>query len=401
MIESKRIHERKSQEFDEIARETAGYLLEQFWILRDEHPEIYQMIREREHALRTYFMDKLGYHLIVHRHFAKLEKIPAEPEAWMGIEDFKEVRDYSLLCCLLAYLESKNVDEQFLLSDLCEELQALYPGEEGLDWTHYGHRKSLVRVMQKAAELGVVKLVDGDITGFSQTEDYEVLYEVPLVSRYFMRSYPKDLFRFNSMEELLEVEWAGSDEDSGLRRRHRVYRKLFLSPTIYASDSNDQDFLYLRKYRNRIQEDLEKHTDFQFELYKNTALLTLSEPRAGLNLFPDNKAIADITLQFAGFVRKRQQEDEIPLQYDGSLCIMPVDFEKWVEELKKEFGSGWSKQYREALVSETARDLLEHMLGWKMAYKDMETGVISLRPLLVRIIGEYPEDFKKTGGEKS
>nr|WP_242975787.1 TIGR02678 family protein [Desulfosporosinus sp. FKB] len=29
-------------------------------------------------------MDKLGYHLIVHRHFVKLEKIPASPEVWMG-----------------------------------------------------------------------------------------------------------------------------------------------------------------------------------------------------------------------------------------------------------------------------------------------------------------------------
>ncbi|MBS4025140.1 MAG: TIGR02678 family protein [Clostridia bacterium] len=393
--------DRKKQEFDETARDAAEHLLEQFWILRDEQPEVYQMVREREHALRTYFMDKLGFHLIVHRYFAKLEKIPAEPEDWMGIEVFKEVRDYSILCCLLAYLESKNVDEQFLLTDLCEELQSLYPDEEGLNWTHYEHRKSLVRVLQKTAELGVVKLVDGDITGFSYAESYEVLYEVPLVSRYFMRSYPKDFYLFNSKEELLEVEWIGSGENSGVRRRHRVYRQLILSPGMYASGSNDPDFLYLRNFRNRIVGDLEKHTDFQFELYRNTALLTMPERKARLTLFPDNKAIADITLQFAGYVRERQQKDEIPLQYDGSIYIMPVDYGKWIGDLKEHFGKGWSKQYREALVVETARDLLEYMVSWKMASQDKETGVISLRPLLVRIMGDYPEDYDEAGGLKS
>ncbi|WP_028309580.1 TIGR02678 family protein [Desulfitibacter alkalitolerans] len=389
--------ENRRQEFDETAKEASQYLLEQFWILRDEQPEIYQMVREREHALRAYFMDKLGLHLIVHRYFAKLEKIPAEPEVWMGIDAFKEVKDYSILCCLLAFLEGKNVDEQFLLSDLCEELQSLFPGEEGLDWTHYEHRKSLVRVLQLAADLGVVKLVDGDISGFSYAETYEVLYEVPVVSRYFMRSYPKDLHRLNSKEELFKSEWDGNDENSGVSRRHRVYRQLFLSPVMYSAGSNDQDFIYLRNFRNRILEDLEKHTDFQFELYRNTALLSMPERKARLTLFPENKAIADIALQFGGYVRERQQIDEIPLQYDGSFYIMPADYEKWIVVLKERFGKGWSKQYREALISEIAKDLLEYMVSWKMASKDKETKVISLHPLLVRIVGVYPEDFDEAG----
>jgi len=147
--------------FDHQAREAAEHLLEQFWILRDEEPEKYQAVREREQVLRTYFLDKPGFRLVLHRYFAKLEKIPAEPESWMGIQDFQQARDYAVLCCLLAYLEGKAVDEQFLLSELCEELRTFYPGEDTLDWTHYEHRKSLVRVLRKAAELGIVKVVDG------------------------------------------------------------------------------------------------------------------------------------------------------------------------------------------------------------------------------------------------
>lgn len=120
--------EKTEQGFDEKAKEAMTALFENFWIVREEEPELYQKIREREKVLKRYLQEKFGYRLIIHRYFAKLEKIPAEPESWMGIQDFQDILDYALFCCLLAYLESKAVDEKFLLSDLCEEIQAMYPG---------------------------------------------------------------------------------------------------------------------------------------------------------------------------------------------------------------------------------------------------------------------------------
>ncbi|WP_031515839.1 TIGR02678 family protein [Desulfofalx alkaliphila] len=384
---------KRQRVFDETAKEAAEHLLEQFWILRDREPEKYQLVREREQALRTFFLDKLGYQLIIHRHFAKLEKIPVEPEEWMGIGNFLHPRDYALLCCLLAFLENKSSDEQFLLSDLCEDLLGLYPGEEGLDWTHFEHRKSLVRVLQFAAEIGLLKVEEGDISAFNYNEEYEVLYDVPVVSRYFMRSYPKDLFQFNTKEEILESEWVSQGEGNGLRRRYRVYRQLFLSPVMYSRENNDADFLYLRNYRNRIREDIEKHSDFEFELYRNAAMLTMPERRARFNLYPENIGISDIAVQFAFIVRKQRTDNNIPLHHDGSLCLTPIDYQRWVEQCKERFGSGWSKQFREASVPVVAGELLKYLQNWKMARRDSETGVILLQPLLARITGKYPKEF--------
>jgi uncharacterized protein (TIGR02678 family) len=384
---------KQSKVFDEVAKEAMEFLLENFWVLRERDPETYQMVREREQVLRTWFLEKMGYRLVVHRHFAKLEKIPAIPEVWMGIQSFKHPRDYAIFCCLLAFLEGKSVDEQFLLSELCEEIQSLYPGDPGLDWTHYEHRKSLVRVLQFATGEAIVKVVDGDIEQFHYVEDSEVLYEVPIVSRYFMRTYPKDLFQFTSKEEILAGEWDTSELETGVRRRHRVYRQLFLSPVLYSEGTDDPDFLYLRNYRNRIREDIEKHTDFQFELYKNAALLTTMERKTRLTLFPDNKAIMDIALQFANIVREEREKVEVPLQLDGSLRLTWVDFERWVDLCRQRFEGGWSKQYREATTHDIARDLYELLEEWKMAATDPETGILSLQPLLVRTIGRYPKDF--------
>lgn len=387
--------DKRSHNFDDGAKEAAECLLEQFWILRDREPEKYQLVRQREQVLRTYFLEKLGFRLILHRHFAKLEKIPAEPEPWMGIQYFKHIRDYVLFSCLLAYLESRSVDEQFLLSELCENIQGLYPEtDEGLDWTRYEHRKSLVRVLQFSAEIYIIKVVDGDISQFSYAENNEVLYEVPLVARYFMRSFPKDLYQFNSKAEILEAEWIGRGEFSGINRRHRVYRKLFLSPAMYRKEHDDADFQYLRQYRHRIREDIEKHTNYQFELYKNTALLTVNERKANLELFPDTKAISDIALQFAALTREKRLVEDIPLQYDGSIYLTQVEYKKWIKELKEKFGNGWSKYYRDCSVETAAVELLNLLNDWKMAFKDEQTGVINILPLLARVIGRYPLDFK-------
>lgn len=385
--------ENKKQRYDETAQKAAETLLEQLWVIREREPEMYQMIRERENELRNYFFEKLGYRLFVHRHFAKLEKIPAEPEAWMGIQSFQHPRDYTILSLMLAFIEGKTVDEQFLLSELLEDIKGLFPIYDELDWNHYEHRKSLVRVLQFAQEQGIIKTIDGDIEAFHFVENNEVLFEIPIISRYFMRSYPKDLYQFNTIDELLEAEWIGDEENSGLKRRHRIYRKLLLSPVTYSNGPSDQDFLYLRNYRNRIREDIEKHTPFQFELYKNAVMLTIPEKRAKFTLFPDNRAIIDITLQFANIIRELKENEDIPLQYDGSILLTITDFERWVKHCYEKFGMGWSKQYREATITQTAKDLLEILEEWKMAARDTETGTIRLLPLLARLIGQYPKDF--------
>jgi len=255
-------------------------------------------------------------------------------------------------------------------------------------------------VLRFSEDVAIVKLVDGNVEEFGLAENHEVLYEVPVVSRYFMRSYPKDLFHFESKEEILQAEWSEEEGGSkGVKRRHRVYRQLFLSPAVYSQGPQDEDFLYLRQYRPRIREDIEKHTDFQFELYKNVAMLTLQERKNRFDLFPSNKAICDIALQFANLMRKEQKEEDIPLQFDGSIALTQVDFERRVDQCKNSFGKGWSKQYREASVSETAKDLYKLLEEWQMASRDKETGVISLQPLLARVVGKYPKDFNDSSAD--
>ena len=384
--------EQVNKGFDDKAKAALEQLFERFWIVREDEPLTYQMIREREHVLRRYCTEKFGYRLIVHRYFIKLEKIPVEPESWMGIQAFQHPRDYALHCCLLAFLERKSVDEQFLLSEICEYLSVEYPSHMTLDWTNYEHRKSLIRVLNVAPSFNIIRTVDGEIVGFVQNEAQEVLYEVPVIARYFMRSYSKDLCQFNSIQDILNEEYS---KDSSEYRRHRVYRKLFLSPVTYRGSLDDADFLYLRNYRNRIKADIEEHTDYRFELYKNAALLSVKVNSTLKTSFPNAKAFSDVVLQFAYVLREHL--NLYPISELGMIKISHPDFESMTMEVSERFQNGWSKALRDASIKQLSNDLLQVLIGWKMASVEEGSQMILLLPLLGRTVGIYPNDFK--GGE--
>ncbi|MBU6081276.1 MULTISPECIES: TIGR02678 family protein [Allobacillus] len=375
--------------FDEQTQEALGQLFEQFWILRSKEPKAYQRIREREKALKRYVSDKFGFDLIVHQHFIKLEKLPVEAKKWMGIQEFSSPLDYSIFCCGLAFCERRSIDEQFLLSDMTEDIQDLYPGEFPLDWTNYQHRKSLVRALNKMVELSLIKTVDGDIELFKNHEDHEVLYEVTVYSRYFMRTYPDELFHYETKEEILTSEWNRHHTDE---RRKRVYRKLMFSPVVYRESEEDSDFAYIRNYRNRLQDDLEFHTPFTLEVFKNAAFLVLNERKQKYTLFPDQKTIMSIALHFQAYVRENVTETSI--NSFGEYKLTNAEYIQLVEKVKEKYGHGWSKKYREMDPKAIAQDLWQVYKEWEMMDREKDTDLLIMKPAMARLTGSYPADFE-------
>ncbi|TCL61469.1 uncharacterized protein (TIGR02678 family) [Hydrogenispora ethanolica] len=382
--------------FDDGAQEALTLLLEHYWIFREEQPEQYHLIRQYEPILRPYLFEKCGWRLIQNPQFYKLEKIPSEPEPWMGISDFQQPRDYALLCCILAFLEEKSVDEQFLLSDLCESILALYPHEveagERLNWENYEHRRSLVRALRFAAEAGLVRLVDGDGEQFAMRRDSEALYEATLMARYFLRSYPKDLHQYQSLQDLQSAEHFDEEAATGTGRRVRVYRQLLLTPAYNAADGRPEDFIYLRSMHKRLRDELESRTGLQFELYKDCAMLTSPERINWCKqVFPFHQnGIHAVILHFARWCR-----DERQAAPDWRGVYTPVELERMVDQCRNRYGSGWTKEYRELGLSKLAAALTEELIAWKMAVADPETKLIELRPPFWRLEGRYPDNYSE------
>jgi uncharacterized protein (TIGR02678 family) len=166
-----------------------------------------------------------------------------------------------------------------------------------------------------------------------------------------------------------------------------------MSPVVCRKEQNDPDFLYLRNYRNRINDDIEKHSLYQFSLYKNAAMLTVAEPKSYQTIFPDQKASSDLILQISNVIHS-QKDKYVPNEW-GGILLTAGEFEQLIAELKGNYLEGWVKAYREGTISAISKDLLNMMETWLMAEVHPETGMIELKPLLGLLSGAYPKDFLK------
>ena len=150
-------------------------LFENFWICKETDKETYYKVKRDIPNFQKFIREQL-----VHTEsLLKLEKRPAHAEAFMGIGEFTEIRDYCILCVVLMYLEDKEEQEQFLLSELIDYVEVQLGAYMSIDWTSFTQRKSLVRVLQYVEKLQMLRVYEGRSEAFGMEAGQEVLYEIP------------------------------------------------------------------------------------------------------------------------------------------------------------------------------------------------------------------------------
>ena len=367
-------------------------LLNQRWILKAEDKELYYRVRDSVGELRKYCTEKLGCQILDNSLMIKMEKIPVVPEAFMGIREFTSREEYVYLCILLMFLEDKDAQEQFILSQLTEYLSAQLPGELS-DWTVYTNRRRLIRVLRYAVSQGILGITDGADELFMDDAGGEVLYENTGASRYFMRNFPKDIMGYGSSLDFRDSEWFDVDEDRGFARRHRVYKRLLFAPAMYREDGSEEDFEYLKYYGRRLSEELEQIFDCHVHIHKGSAyLLSGDDCRMG-TVFPGNNSISDILLLCFREIRKKIEKGQWKTGLDETCLIDQIEFENMIKEMKQEYGSGFSKNYREMPEGEFVKSVLDEMELWMFIRKEELAHQIKICPLTGKIQGSYPEDY--------
>src|SRR5690606_25723998 len=159
-------------------------------------------------------------------------------------------------------------------------------------------------------------------------------------------------------------------------RRKRVYRKLFFSPGLHRKGQEDPDFLYIRNYRNRLAEDIEKHSDYQLHVFKNTAFLSIAEPKQHHQVYPNMKASTDLLLQLANELHNHI-EAYVPNEH-GEILLTEGEFEQIIEVLKEKYSDGWTKYFKEKTTSAIRIELVEALKEWMMAEVDEETLLLKI-----------------------
>ena len=372
-------------------------LLKQRWILKSDQKEQYYRIRDGIGEVRKFASDKLGCQIIENSLLVKMEKVPVKPEEFMGIQEFSSKEEYAFLCILLMFLEDKDAQEQFILSQLTEYIVANTPGEV-VDWTMYTHRRRLIKVLRYAVTEGILCITDGSEEAFMDDMAGEVLYENTGASRYFMRNFTHDIMTYTKPEDFGESDWLEMDEDRGFARRHRVYRQLLFEPAMYRANCSEEDFEYLKYYGGRLREDLEKNFDCQIHIHKGSAFFLNGEDCRMGETFPGNNVLSDILLLCLAEIQKHIQTGVWKRQTNEIYVVSEVEFEKILSEVKQKYRSGFTKNYREMPQGEFVKIVEEMMERWMFIQKRQLEHQVLILPACGKLKGSYPQNF--TGGKE-
>lgn len=365
-------------------------LLNRRWVLKSEDKELYYQVRDSIGEIRRFATDKMGCQVIENSILVKLEKIPAIPETFMGIMDFTSREEYAFLCILLMFLEDKDAQEQFILSQLTEYIAANMPGGAP-DWTIYTSRRRLVKVLRYATAQGILRVTDGSDDVFMDERSGEVLYENTGASRYFMRNFSRDIMGYAKPDDFQESEWFEMDEDRGIARRHRVYKRLMFSVGMYREGGSEEDFEYLKYYGRRMAEDLEKEFACQVHIHRGSAFLLMGEDCHMGAAFPGNNVLSDIVLLICARIREYVGAGTWEIRADETLRVDKVEFERMLKSVKAERGAGFTKQYREMPEGEFVREMTEEME--RLMFVGKAAGQIIIYPAAGKVAGHYPKDF--------
>ena len=167
---------------------------------------------------------------------------------------------------------------------------------------------------------------------------------------------------------------------------------------MYREDGSEEDFEYLKYYRRRLMEDLEQMFDCHIHIHRGSAyFLSGEECRIGA-VFPGNNSLADILLLCFGEIRKKIENKEWNLRQDEMCVVDKVNFEALICKVKKQYGSGFSKLYREMPEGEFVRNVIDEMTRFMFVKSEEDTQQVRVCPLAGKLKGGYPEDY--LGGDK-
>lgn len=365
-------------------------MLENFWITSESNrADYFRIKRSADNDMKRFINDFAGWKLIVNSKLVKLEKIPAQAKPFMGISEFEEISDYCLLCALLIFLDDKYDGEQFLLSELIEDVEKIISKTMEMDFTRFSDRKSLVRMLRFAQDKEILKISEGSLENVESNREKEILYENTGLSSYFSVHYDFDISGFEDYGDFENVENGYSDNEKGHARTSRVYRKLLLQPAMYWDTKDDADGIYVKNQRNTISERLDKYLSGRLEIHNGSAFYMLNEEETFGKVHPSDKMISGFTALLCEKIRTLLS-DKKTQQTDMNM-ITKENFHKFITACRKELYEGLSKEFREMTDDKLISTVVTYMTDWLMIEPKDECYCIC--DGVFKTCGRYPKDF--------
>ena len=362
-------------------------LLNNYWIVKDDNPEVYIRIKNSLDSYKNFIQDKLGSKLIVNSRFIKLEKIPALPKSYMAIEQLDSKLEYVLLLMILLFLEDKPNNEQFILSDLVEFITntAHTLKINNLpDWNLFSHRKSLKDVIEFLESRSVIRIVE-EINNFSENRNAEGLYESTGISNFFIREFKGDISKYTSLDDYVNDEFISQDTNTGDIRRFKVYRHLLYSLCAYEEDLTTSEMDYLKKFRGSIKSEISKYTLSSLELTKHMALLLYDDDTKERYDFPNAKTISDFVLMVNSYVLNEVEKGLLKLEEDETILVSKEELSRIIKEVRNSNLNYLSKAHRDMVINSFVDEVITFMIYYDFIRK--YDSMYKIYPMVSKLTG--------------
>lgn len=383
-------------------------LFDNFWILRSNDSTKYFEIKEKLPEAKELIYEKLGYKLINKADLIKLEKIPNKAYSWMGFSDFKAKKDYVFFILLLMYLEKREVRFQFILSDLIEYIGSNYLNNEVIEWESRENRTSVIRVLQFAEKMGIIKIEEFEQREFRDSIEGEALITNTGLSRFFTRHFDEDISNYNGIEDfenkgrVSKLTNLEKESEDARVIKNQIYRELFNTPGLYRSEADSQGaFRYLRRqgYRS-IAPDIEKFLGAKLHLHRDAAFVVYDVTEPLKNSIPGIDGLSEMSLQFNKLIVEKVKSGALEVNEEDVIEISRSEFNQLIFEFKDRFSSGWYKKYREEMsLREIESEIRQYMKSSKMLIEDKNNNAIKIMPIVAKITGDYNDNIRSGDDE--
>lgn len=367
-------------------------LLYNFWIVKDEEPDMYYQIKYNQNKVKDFVAKNLGSNLIIHDRFIKLEKIPTILKYNSGIEGFTSVLDYVILAIFLMYLEDKTRGDRFVLSELIDYIKNTSITLELNnipDWNKVQDRRSLINVIKFLIDISVIKVRDETKVSFAENKDAQALYEVSGISNYVMRIFDAEINNINTPEGFIKNEFSTQDEGKGDVRRYRNFRNIIYTPAVSSKDLTTSDLDYIKKNRQYIKNEISKKLDMEVEVTHNMTILFDENNNLEKDNFPNGKKITEIVLMVNTKILEDINNGKLLLDNYETITVKESYLENIIGEIREEKRPYISKTYLDLTKEKFYEEVLQYMEKYNIVAKENDD--ITIYPVLGRMIGKTLE----------
>jgi uncharacterized protein (TIGR02678 family) len=259
-----------------------------------------------------------------------------------------------------------------------------------VDFTRYTDRKSLVRMLRFAQNMGLVKISEGSLSNVENDRNKEILYENTGISGFFSVHHDSDISDYSTYHDFENTDRIYSDNDKGIYRTSRVYRRLILQPAMYWDTKDNADSIYLKNQRMSISKHLDEYLGGRLDIHNDSAFYILSEDDLFGKVHPADNTLSGLVLFLCGEI-KHNVCLVSDLSQNRPYKIEKEKFHDMITECRKRYSKGFSKEYREMADNKLLSAVVDYMKKWMMIEERDEYYV--LRDGIFKTVGKYPKDF--------